>query len=44
MLAAAMASSLYFLVIGASYLLLKINIQHTAGYRAAMLFCFPAFH
>ncbi|WP_420329444.1 threonine/serine ThrE exporter family protein [Snodgrassella communis] len=43
MLAAAVASSLYFLIIGASYLLLKVNIQHTAGYIASMLFLIPGF-
>ncbi|MCO6522679.1 MAG: threonine/serine exporter family protein [Snodgrassella sp.] len=43
MLAAAVASSLYFLIIGVSYLLLKVNIQHTAGYIASMLFLIPGF-
>jgi uncharacterized membrane protein YjjP (DUF1212 family) len=43
MLAAAMASSLYFLIIGVSCLILKVNIQHTAGYIASMLFLIPGF-
>lgn len=43
MLAAAVASSLYFIIIGISYILLKINIQHTAGYIASMLFLIPGF-
>ncbi|PIT16659.1 hypothetical protein BGI32_04425 [Snodgrassella alvi] len=42
-LAAAVVSSLYFLIISASYLLLKVNIQHTAGYIASMLFLIPGF-
>lgn len=43
MLAAAVASSLYFMIIGISHILLKINIQHTAGYIASMLFLIPGF-
>ena len=43
MLAAAVASSVYFLIIGGSHLLLKVNIQHTAGYIASMLFLIPGF-
>lgn len=43
MLAAAVASSLYFMIIGGSYLLLKVNIQHAAGYIASMLFLIPGF-
>ncbi|NUE66651.1 threonine/serine exporter family protein [Snodgrassella sp. ESL0253] len=42
-LAAAVASNLYFLIISASYLLLKVNIQYTAGYIASMLFLIPGF-
>lgn len=43
MLAAGVASILYFLIIAISHLLLKINIQHTAGYIASMLFLIPGF-